>query len=110
MRKEDLREATQKAAQKRQQRLSSKLSKGEKKGSKRMATVATVYIIEPFERTPKQVYANIMQRLRLVEAKRPRPEHKRVWASLQKEPKEVNTAIGYARASESIPRGHWGGI
>ena len=89
MREEDLRQSTQKAAQKRKQKLSSKLSKGEKKGSKRMATVATVYTIEPFERTPEQVEGNIMQRLRLVKSKRPRPEHKRVWASLQKEPKEV---------------------
>ena len=96
MRDSDLRDSTQKAAQKRKQKLESKLSKGEKKGSKRMATVAAVYTIEPFERTPEQVYANIMQRLRLVELKRPRPEHKRVWASLQREPKEVNTAIGYA--------------
>jgi hypothetical protein len=49
------------------------------------------YTIEPFERTPEQVEASIMQRLRLVETKlsRPRPEHKRVWASLQKTPKEV---------------------
>ncbi len=30
-----------------------------------------------------------MGRLRLVKPQRPRPEHKRVWASLQKEPKEV---------------------
>ena len=30
-----------------------------------------------------------MQRLRLVDTKRPRPEDKRVWASLQKEPKQV---------------------
>ena len=89
MRESDLRQPTQKAAQKRKQKLSSKLSKGEKKGSKRMATVAAVYTVKPFERTPEQVYANIMQRLRLVEFKRPRPEQKRVWASLQKEPKEV---------------------
>ncbi|MGK7875369.1 MAG: hypothetical protein AB4426_19335 [Xenococcaceae cyanobacterium] len=59
MREEDLRQSTQKAAQKRKQKLSSKLSKGEKKGSKRMATVAAVYTIEPFERTPEQVYANM---------------------------------------------------
>ncbi len=89
MREEDLRSSTQKAAQKRKQRLSSKLSKGEKKGSKRMATVAAVYTIKPFERTPEQVEANLMGRLRLVKPQRPRPEHKRVWASLQKEPKEV---------------------
>ncbi len=89
MRSSDLRQPTQKAAQKRKQKLSSKLSQGEKKGAKRMATVAAVYTVERFERTPEQVYANIMQRLRLVERKRPRPEQKRVWASLQKAPKEV---------------------
>ncbi len=54
-----------------------------------MATVAAVYTIEPFERTPEQVSANLMGRLRLVKPQRPRPEQKRVWASLQKEPKEV---------------------
>lgn len=89
MRESDLRQSTQKAAQKRKQKLESKLSQGEKKGSKRMATVAAVYTVERFERTPEQVYSNIMQRLRIVELKRPRPEQKRVWASLQKEPKEV---------------------
>lgn len=89
MRSSDLRSSTQKAAQKRKQRLSSKLSKGEKKGSKRMATVAAVYTIKPFERTPEQVEANLMGRLRVVKPQRPRPEDKRVWASLQKEPKEV---------------------
>ena len=89
MREEDLRKETQKASKKRKQKLASKLSKGEKKGKKRMATVASVYSIEPFERTPEQVEATVMQRLRLIEPKRPRPEHKRVWASLQKEPKEV---------------------
>ncbi len=41
------------------------------------------------KRTPEQVEANLMGRLRLVKPQRPRPEHKRVWASLQKEPKEV---------------------
>ena len=89
MRESDLRPSTQKAAQKRKQKLSSKLSPGEKKGYKRMATVAAVYTVKRFERTSEQVYANIMQRLRLVKPQRPRPEQKRVWASLQKEPKEV---------------------
>ena len=100
MRESDLRPSTQKAAKKRMQKLSSKLSKGEKQGSKRMATVAAVYTIEPFERKPEQVFANVMQRLRLVELKRPRPEQKRVWASLEKEPKEV---IGEA-FSEALRR------
>ncbi len=94
MREEDLRQSTQKAAQKRKQKLSSKLSKGEKKGSKPMATVATVYTIEPFERTPEQVEGNIMQRLRLVKSKRPRPEH----------------LSSMGQSSERTKGGYWRGI
>jgi len=89
MREPDLREATRKAAKKRKPKLPGKRSKGEKSGSKRMATVATVYTIEPFVRTPEQVADQIMANVRLVEPKRPRPENKRVWASLKKEPEEV---------------------
>ena len=89
MREVDLREATRKAAKDRKPKLGSKLSKGEKRGSKRMATVAAVYTIEPYERTPERVVAEIMQRLRLEEPKRPRPESKRVWASVENGPEEV---------------------
>jgi hypothetical protein len=90
MRKEDLRDATKKAASRRVQKLSSRLSKGEKRNAKRMAEVAAVYTIGPHARTAEQVIAGL-RRIRLTDdgVKPPKPEHKRVWASLEKELEEV---------------------
>ena len=89
MRREDLRPATRKAAEKCQHRLSKRLSKGEKRNAKRMATVAAVYTVAPFVRTPEQV-AGTLAPIHIVDPqKRPRPEAKRVWASLEKEPEKV---------------------
>lgn len=89
MRREDLRPATRKAAQKRQQRLSKRLSKGEKRNAKRMAEVAAVYTVAPFVRTPEQVAGTLAPVHLVASQKRPRPEAKRVWASLEKEPEQV---------------------
>jgi exonuclease VII small subunit len=87
MRMQDLREQTRKTAMKRKHKMSARLSKGEKKNAKRMATVATVYTIAPFIRKPEDLVPqnNIIR----VEQRRPRPEQKRVWASLEKLPEEV---------------------
>jgi hypothetical protein len=87
MRTEDLREKTRKAAQARAHKMGKRLSKGEKKNAKRMATVAAVYTVMPFVRTPEQVVAPIGGTL----ARAPRPllENKRVWASIEKEPEQV---------------------
>jgi hypothetical protein len=87
MHKEDLREQTRKAAEKRKQKMGTRLSKGEKKNCKRMATVAAVYTIDPFERSPEDLIAE--EAGTAGKAKRPRPEQKRVWASLEKEPEQV---------------------
>ena len=89
MRKKDLREATRKAAEKRKRKLSKRLSKGEKRNAKRMATVATVYTIAPFVRTPQQVARGLAPVHEVEKVKRPRPQSKRVWASLEKTPEEV---------------------
>jgi len=87
MRRQDLREQTRKAAMKREHKMGTRLSKGEKKNAKRMATVATVYTIAPFVRQPEDLVAeNNSTRAKLP---RPRPEEKRVWASLEKTQKEV---------------------
>ncbi len=86
---EDLREKTRKAAAKRKRKLKKRLSKGEKRNAKRMATVATVYSIAPFVRTPEQVARQMAPIHEVEKKKRPRPENKRVWASLKKEPEEV---------------------
>lgn len=90
MRRQDLREATRKAAERRHRKFRKRLSQGEKPHAKRMATVAAVYTIEPFPRTVEDIVGD----LRGVgdaarKAKRPRPENKRVWASLAKEPEEA---------------------
>lgn len=89
MRQKDLREATRKAAECRKHKLKSRLSKGEKKNSKRMATVASVYTVEPYVRTPEQIVRRLAPINDTRKEQRPRPEHKRVWASLEKEPEEV---------------------
>jgi hypothetical protein len=88
MRTEDLREATRKAAGVRKHKLATRLSKGEKRNAKRMATVAAVYTIVPYVRQPENI---IHTELALLEAKppRPKPENKRVWASLEKTPEQI---------------------
>lgn len=83
MRRDDLREATQKKADASVHKLQTRLSRGEKKNAKRMAQVAAVYSIAPFERTA----ADVLERND--ELKPPRPEGKRVWASLAAESKAV---------------------
>ncbi len=55
MRIQDLREQTRKAAEARTHKMGTRLSKGEKKNAKRMATVAAVYTITPFVRTPEDL-------------------------------------------------------
>lgn len=88
MRPEGLRDATRKAAERSKHKLKSRLSKGEKRNRKRMATVASVYTIQPHVRTPEQV-ARGLAPVREAQKPRPRPENKRVWASLEKEPEQV---------------------
>jgi hypothetical protein len=83
----DLREPTRKAAQKKSKKLDKRLGRGEKRNRKRMATVAAVYTVPAYVRTPEQV----MRTLAPINDPAPRPavEHKRVWASLEKTPDEV---------------------
>jgi hypothetical protein len=100
MHEEDLREQTRKAAKKRKQKMGTRLSKGEKKNCKRMATVAAVYTIDPFERSPEDLIAE--EAGAASKAKRPRPEQKRVWASLEKEPEQV-IADAFDEASRRDP-------
>jgi exonuclease VII small subunit len=87
MRTQDLREQTRKAAKARKHKMGARLSKGEKRNAKRMATVAAVYTIEPFVRQPEDMVAE--NNSARAGPPRPRPEKKRVWASLEKTPEEV---------------------
>lgn len=88
MLKRHLREATRKKAGERTPRMKHRRSKGEKKATKRMATVAAVYTIEPFERTAEDIMLDLRP-VHPVSVKRPRPEGKRVWADVEKTPEEV---------------------
>ena len=102
--REDLREATRKAAERRRRQREQlspfkRLKPGEKKHSKRMATVAAVYAVAPFVRSPEEFLQSLMPRQPVAKTKkaktaktpavRPRPVAKRVWASLEREPAEV---------------------
>lgn len=99
--KRDLRPTTQAAAKTRKPRFTHRLSKGEKKGFKRMATVAAVYTIKDWRRTPDQIIRELEAKPREVEP-RPRPEDKRVWASLAQPPEEV-IAQAFEEASRRDP-------
>jgi hypothetical protein len=88
---EDLRDATRRAAAKRDETFTARLGQGRRLHAKRMASVAAVYTIEPFVRTPEDILAPAGKVPE--ELPRPRPEHKRVWASLERTPQEVITAM-----------------
>ena len=53
-----------------------------------MATVAAVYTIQDWPRRPEQIVGELAPEPRAVEP-RPRPEDKRVWASLLQPPEEI---------------------
>jgi hypothetical protein len=92
MRPEGLRDATRKAAEKRAKEPGPpETSRAQhKRHAKRMATVATVYNIAPYVRTPEDIVHNLRGVTDSAEqARRPRPENKRVWASIIKPPGKV---------------------
>lgn len=91
MHQQDLRSATRKAAEnKNRSKLRTRLSQGPRRYRKRMATVASVYAVAPYVRTPEQMYRTLARLQQPQELPpRPRPQHKRVWASLEREPWEV---------------------
>lgn len=75
--------------------------RGPKKDRKRMATVATVYSIDRFERTPDQVLEALFRMpdsKREASAKRPRPQHKQVYACLSHEDADGDFIDGQAAA------------
>jgi hypothetical protein len=74
-----LREATRKAMEREAHKQHTRLSPGEKKNRKRMATVVSVYEVDPYLRTPEQILDPDLQ----PEGKRPRPERKRTWARVE---------------------------
>lgn len=90
MRVEDLKPETRKKAKIGKKKLQKRLSPGEKRNAKRMATVAAIYTVEPYIRTPEEVATPPKKEER---KPAPRPMDKRVWASLERPMKEVITEM-----------------
>ena len=69
-----------------------RLTKGQKANKKRMATVATVFTRVPWIRTPEQLIESLFPTSRPASDNTPpppKPENKRVWASLRKAKSDV---------------------
>jgi hypothetical protein len=103
MRTEDLREATRRAASTREHKLKRRLSKGEKRNAKRMATVSAIYSLAQQPRGPE----DIVRELRGTDpgqpkVVRPRPEAKRVWASIENSMESVIDEL-FAEANRRDP-------
>jgi len=61
-------------------------TKGDKASQKRMATVAAVYTVDRYPRTPEQIVAALFHdEPKPMRDDRPKPQHKEVWASLPRE-------------------------
>ena len=107
MHREDLRPATRTASERTpRSKLNTRLSKGEKRNRKRMAMVAAVYAVAAQVRTPEQMLA-VLARDEEAEPRpaRPRPQHKRVWASLEQQPREV-LEEAFREALQRDPQGN----
>jgi hypothetical protein len=93
MRRQDLRPQTRKAAEQKENQPRwppKRLSKGEKRNRKRMAQVAAVYAIAPFPRVPEDILRDLRPVKDATPTKpRPKPVHKRAWASVETEPVDV---------------------
>lgn len=96
MHNEDLRATTRKEAEKDQKK--KRLQPGEKKGRKRMATVVSVYEVEPYQRTPEQILSQNGEK----PPPRPEPSNKRVWAEITQ---DLTTAVeqGFQEAIRRDP-------
>jgi hypothetical protein len=87
MHPEGLREATKAAARVAEPKQETRLSPGEKRHRKRMATVLSVYEVEPHLRTAEQVLER--QKTAQEPRQRPKPEQKRTWAGVVKSQKAM---------------------
>lgn len=103
MRPEDLREATQRAAAARAKSFTARLGSGRRLHAKRMASVAAIYTIKPFVRTPEEILPAFPMPQEQGPT-RPRSEHKRVWASLAQSPEAVIREM-FEEAARRDPKG-----
>lgn len=105
VRKADLREETCRRAEEEKPR--DPRGKDRKSNTKRMGTVAALYTIAPLARTPEQI-ARELDPVHEVPPARPRPEDKRVWASIKQPPEEiVSQAFDEATRRDPKHRKQW---
>jgi hypothetical protein len=83
MRHEDLLPETREKA-KAGRKLETRFTRGEPRNRKRMATVAAVYEIEPDVRDAATIIAGLRHIKPTEPVQRPRPQNKRVWASVER--------------------------
>lgn len=103
MRQADLRPATQQAAKSNKHKKQTRLSRGEKGNRKRMATVASVYDIAPHSRSADSIIGSKKEH-----SHRPKAGNKRVWASVEKSPREViEQMFAEARRRDPNQRRKW---
>lgn len=106
MRRDGLRESTRRAAEQEQHKKVLRLSKGEKRNRKRMATVASVYSIEPQPRTAQDVL-HLHDEVEPAPARK-RPVNKRVWASVARTSDQVaDELIAEAEGRDPQHRRQW---
>jgi predicted CoA-substrate-specific enzyme activase len=106
---EDLRAATKKAAKKAVRKLATRLTTGEQRNRKRMAEVAAIYTVPRYARTPLDVLADLDgSRAAEDRPERPRVRHKRVGASIERDPRTViEETFHEARARDPQHRRQW---
>jgi hypothetical protein len=109
LRREDLTEATRKAADGARAKMDTRGSKGEPtRGRKRMAAVAAVYTVAPYMRTAKDIIDGLRHIRDATKPARPRPEGKRVWASLTRNLRDVIAdAFDEATGRDPAHRKQW---
>lgn len=98
MHSEDLRAATAQAAQKSSSSSQVRLSPGQKRQRKRMATVACVYRVAPYQRQPEDIIGDQRD-----PPQRPLIYDKRVWASVRQDAKTV-IASAFEEATHRDPQ------
>jgi len=87
MRPEGLRPETRRKAEQSRPKMRHRTGSGEKRNRKRMAEVATVYALPVVPRTPDDIFRELDRCGPY--RRRPKPENKRVWASLERTAAEV---------------------
>jgi len=99
-----LREATRKAMMREEHKQHTRLSPGAKKNRKRMATVVSVYEVDPFPRSAEQILDPEQQ----PDGKRPQPQNKRTWARVEADQGTVvEQAFAEAVRRDPDQKMHW---